>query len=161
MRFGIALFFPYLEDFSQLGQGTDALMEALSRQNGELDLGDVEPASVLGCVMDFEFLGEPPSLGRRKRLIERSDRVCVQIVHHDDEFLRFAVGAVAKVADELGEVDLGPVLGVFDDSLALISTVFGLLAPMDSQRKRLDVWKSPFPPFPKLTLDLSIFRHDL
>jgi hypothetical protein len=46
VRLGVALFFPYLKDFSQLGQGTDALMEALSRQNGELDLGDVEPTRV-------------------------------------------------------------------------------------------------------------------
>ena len=50
------------ENFFELSQRADALVEALSRQNGELYFGDVEPAPMLGRVMDLELLGETTRL---------------------------------------------------------------------------------------------------
>ena len=56
MGLSVALFLPDLEELFQLFQGANALVKALSRQDRELDLGDVEPTPVLGRVMDLELV---------------------------------------------------------------------------------------------------------
>ena len=80
MGLSVALFLPDLEELFQLFQGANALVKALSRQDRELDLGDVEPTPVLGRVMDLELLGEtcenPPSpLRRRGRVLAAPLRI--------------------------------------------------------------------------------------
>ena len=48
----------------------EAPVETLARESGELGLGHIEPAAVLGRVMPFEALDEAPCLRGRERLVE-------------------------------------------------------------------------------------------
>ena len=48
----------------------DATVEALGGQDAEFGLRQIEPASVLGRVMPFEALDQPPGFGGRKGLVE-------------------------------------------------------------------------------------------
>ena len=41
----------------------EAAVESLSCQSGEIDFGDVEPGAVLGCVVNFQAVGQHASLG--------------------------------------------------------------------------------------------------
>ena len=81
MGLSVALFLPDLEELFQLFQGANALVKALSRQDRELDLGDVEPTPVLGRVMDLELVTTgrvkiPPSpLRRRGRVLAAPLRI--------------------------------------------------------------------------------------
>ena len=45
-------------------------IEALGRQDAEFGLCQIEPAAVLGRVVPFETLDQPPGLGSRKCLVE-------------------------------------------------------------------------------------------
>ena len=47
-----------------------AAVETLGRQDGELELGQIEPAAVFRRVMPFEPLDEPPGFGGREGLVE-------------------------------------------------------------------------------------------
>ena len=48
----------------------DATMQALAVERAQFDFRDVQPAAVLGCVMDFEALGETPGFGWRECFVE-------------------------------------------------------------------------------------------
>ena len=71
----------------------DATTEALAGQNAEFGFGQVEPGAVLGRVMPFEPLDETPGLRGRKRLVERSLAMDVEIVLDEND--RLGVGEVA------------------------------------------------------------------
>src|SRR3989304_200351 len=58
----------------------DKAVQTLTAQGAELDLCHVKPTAMLRRVMYFETLRETPRLFRRKRLIERSRRMGVQVV---------------------------------------------------------------------------------
>ena len=47
----------------------------------DADLGDIEPASMLGCVVHLQPSRYPARLFRRERLIEGVNAVRIQIVH--------------------------------------------------------------------------------
>lgn len=76
--------------------------EALARERGEFDPGDVEPRPVPGRVVDFQAGGQFPGTGRGKRLVEGTHGVGVEIVHHQDDLWR--LGAI------IGEQRLDPTL---------------------------------------------------
>src|SRR4051812_23504142 len=61
---------PRHDSHPQFRQAADALVEALYRQGGEEDFGDVEPTAVLGRVMNLESLGNAAGLGRLECLVE-------------------------------------------------------------------------------------------
>ena len=48
----------------------DAAVEALSGEDTELGFGQIEPAAVLGRVVPFEALDQPPGFGGRKGFVE-------------------------------------------------------------------------------------------
>src|SRR5690606_10070559 len=68
-------------EFSERG---DAAVETLASQNGKLNLCNVEPATVLWSVVDFESLCHPASLLGWECLVEAGSRVRVQVVHDQD-----------------------------------------------------------------------------
>ena len=49
---------------------SDPPVEALAAEHAQLDLGDVEPATVLGGEMNLELVGEPLGLGGGEGLVE-------------------------------------------------------------------------------------------
>ena len=51
----------------------DATTKALAVERTQFDFRDVQPAAVLGCVMDFEALGQPPGFRWRKGFVERGN----------------------------------------------------------------------------------------
>ncbi|UJW30883.1 hypothetical protein L3Q67_20155 [Saccharothrix sp. AJ9571] len=53
----------------------DAAVEALATECGEFDLGDVEPGSVFGGVVDLQALGQGEGLVGFEGLVERGDAV--------------------------------------------------------------------------------------
>jgi hypothetical protein len=57
-------------------------IEALLGQHGKLDLGHVQPAAVLGGVVQLKPVGQSLGLGRLKRLIQRRRGVGVEVVLH-------------------------------------------------------------------------------
>jgi len=96
------------------GQGIpvgQALAQTLPTEDAELALGDIEPASVLGSVMDLELVGQVLGFGRGEGLVERGRAVGVQVVHDQDDPLRVRVVDLHQVLDEPSPVDPGPALG--------------------------------------------------
>ena len=55
-------------------------LEAGSGQHAELDLRHVQPATVLGGVVELQALGDPPGFGGREGLIEGRSAMSVQVV---------------------------------------------------------------------------------
>ena len=89
----------------------DAPVQALPGQHAQLQLGHVQPRRVLRRVMKFQSRRQPPRLLRRERLVQRPDRVRVQVVQHhpDDHGLR--VPLVAQPPHLVREVLLRPPRG--------------------------------------------------
>src|SRR3954451_20715736 len=59
---------------------SEAAVEALAAEDGELNLRHVKPTPVLGCVMEFQSAGDPPGLGGRKGLVERGRGMRIEVV---------------------------------------------------------------------------------
>ena len=76
----VALFFPGGDLCDQLLAVTDLPIEALTTQDANLDFHHVEPACVLGRVMEFQAAQHTVSLGRRKSFIESTGSVSGQII---------------------------------------------------------------------------------
>lgn len=97
----------------QSGRGGDvrsAPVQALARHRGELDFSHVQPASMLGCVMEFELFQQDICLVGWGRVIERTRLVRVQIVHHHPDHLCVRIG-LHEALHGLCKVDLGAPLG--------------------------------------------------
>jgi len=73
---------------------------------------------MLGRVVNLELLCQTPCFSRGKRLVKGRSRMCVQIVHYNDERRSVTIRTVAEVPNEMGEVDLGAVRGGLDHGLA-------------------------------------------
>src|SRR5437764_8942245 len=80
---GIALSFPGVDFFDEQFWVVDSAVQALAAQNADLDLNHVEPAGVLGGVVEFEALQNAPGFGGRKGLVEGASRVSGQVVLHN------------------------------------------------------------------------------
>ena len=77
---GIAVVFPR-GDFVDEGLFVgDAAVETLSGEDAELGFRQIEPTAVLGRVVPFEALDQPPGFGGRKGLVKRRLAVDVEIV---------------------------------------------------------------------------------
>ena len=96
----------------------DPAGQALAGQGGQLDLGDVEPGAVLGCVVDLEPLGQRACFGWLERFVERTEGVRVEVVHDQDDPLRVGVVDVEKLIDFRGPVDPGPLRPGVDPAAA-------------------------------------------
>ncbi len=70
----------------------NAPAQALSAQNGEFGFGQIEPASMFGCIMPFEPQGEAARLGGWESGVKRGRRMRVEIVLEQPDL--FGVGKV-------------------------------------------------------------------
>ena len=91
----------------RMSRSLDAAVEALPGQDGQLDLGDVEPGAVFGGVVDLQALGQGERLGGFERLVERADAVGVEVVHDQHHGLGVGVVDGEQPLDLVGPVDLG------------------------------------------------------
>ena len=82
----------------------DSAIQALSAQDADLDLDHVEPACVLGRVVEFEPAQHAPGFGGRERLIEGAGRVGRQIILHDADVLGIGIMNIDEFAHALGVV---------------------------------------------------------
>src|SRR6195952_2402750 len=63
----------------------DAAVAALGAQDADLDLDHVEPARVLGRVMEFETAQNAVGVLGRKGVVERAGRMAGQVVEDDPD----------------------------------------------------------------------------
>jgi len=77
-------------------------VQALSGQHGQFDLGHVQPAAVLGRVVQLQLVGEPPGLGRWERRIQRGGGVGVEVVLDQHDLFGVGVVDVDQVLDGSG-----------------------------------------------------------
>src|ERR1019366_3499175 len=102
---------PRGDDRSKVGDAVDALVEALRRQGRQEDLGDVEPASVLGGVVHLESFDEAAGLAWFEGFVQARQVVDVEVVHHQNDDHRAPVDFVGKAAQVVSHVDSGASLG--------------------------------------------------
>src|SRR5215472_1801447 len=82
-------------------------VQALPGQRGKLNLGHVQPAAVLGGVVQFQPAGQSPGLGRLECLIQRRGRVGVEVVLHEHDRLGIGIVDVGQGLDAVRPVDAG------------------------------------------------------
>ena len=87
--------------------GDAPLSQALRGHRGELDLGDVQSAAVVGRVMYFQPPRETERLLRRKRLVKRRERMRVQVAHRKHDFFSPGILPVKQPSDATRPVDFG------------------------------------------------------
>ena len=82
----------------------DAAVEALAAQHADLDLDHVEPAGVLGGVVELQAAQQAVGLGRREGFVERAGGVGRQVVEHDADQLGLRIVQIDELAHAVGEV---------------------------------------------------------
>ncbi len=92
--------------------------QPLPRQHAQLDLGNIEPRSVLRCVVDLQPVREGFGLFRRKHLIERGWGVRIEVVHYYDHLLNLWIVLLKHLLHEKCPVLLRAVLGDFQKPFA-------------------------------------------
>ena len=92
----------------------DAPIQALAAQHTDFDFDHVQPAGVLGDIMELEPAQHPPCFTRGKGVVERARRVRRQIVQDDSDALRLWEVNVSKLAHADGEVHGGAAVADFD-----------------------------------------------
>src|SRR5215472_3621300 len=65
-------------------------------------------ACMFGGVMDLETLTKPAGFCNGKDLVERGQRVHIQVIHHQDDLLGLWRVLVRQAADKLGPILFGP-----------------------------------------------------
>lgn len=91
--------------------GGQPLRQALPIQSREFDLGHIQPARMLGGIMDLKALTEPTRLSDWKDLIERGKRMRVEVIHHQNDLFGGRIVLVGQAADELSPFDFASVSG--------------------------------------------------
>jgi hypothetical protein len=104
---------PSVERRSEVDHRSDPLIKCLPGEDGKLNLGDVEPTTVFGGVVDLELLGEPARFFGLEGLVEGCRRVGAQIVHDQDDPLSGGIDLVGESTEKEREVDEGTLLGRF------------------------------------------------
>ena len=85
-------------------------VETVLLQDAQLDFGHVQPTPVLWWVMQLQFPGNLPRLGRFERFIQRRQLMRIEIVQHDPNPRGFGVACVHQPLYFMGEVDFRPLL---------------------------------------------------
>jgi hypothetical protein len=104
---GVALPLPGCDFRFKLLPCCDASIKALAAQHADLDLDHVEPAGVLGHIVEFQPAQHPSGFAGRKGLVERAGVMCGQVVQHDPNPLGVREVAVSQLAHAFGEVHRG------------------------------------------------------
>src|SRR5215475_2747508 len=84
--------------------GGDAPVEALAAQDRKLDFDHVEPAGVLGGVVEFQASQTASCFGGRECLVEGGGGVGWEIVLHDADVLHVWIVQIDEVAHALGVI---------------------------------------------------------
>src|SRR5215207_10782681 len=82
----------------------DSTIEALAAQHPDLDLDHVEPAGVLGGVVELQAAQDAPGFGGREGLIEGAGPVGRQVVLHNSDALGIGIMDVDEFTHALGVV---------------------------------------------------------
>ena len=90
------------------------MVEALAAQYADFDLDHVEPAGVLGRVVELDAPQDAPGLGGRKGLIEGACGVGRQVVLHDADARGVGIMNIDEFAHALGVIPRGPPRGDLD-----------------------------------------------
>src|SRR5919109_2167083 len=106
----VAPLFPLLCFLCERLQVWNPAIEALHRQDTELDLSDIEPTAMLGGVMDLQTRGQPARLFWREGLIEGANPMGIEVITHQTCPHRFWVADLKQVSDLMGPVHSGPML---------------------------------------------------
>src|SRR5580698_5783551 len=85
--------------------------KTLPCQDVQFDFGHVEPAAMLGRVDDLQALNQPTRLLGRKGLVQRTQAVGVEVVHHQRDSLRLRSMDIDQLANRFGPVDPGALIG--------------------------------------------------
>src|SRR5512132_2922520 len=85
-------------------------VQALPGQHTQLDLGHVQPAAVLGCVVQLQPVGQPLGLRRRERRVQRRRRVGVEVVLDQHDHVGVGIVHIDQLPDAVRPVDPGPPL---------------------------------------------------
>ena len=92
----------------------DAPVEALGAQHADFDLDHVQPAGVLGRVVEFQATDHAPGFGGWERLVQGGDGVGGEIVEHHADAVGLRKMHVYKFAHALSEVVCGAPVRNFD-----------------------------------------------
>src|SRR5215207_7403325 len=92
----------------------DSTVEALAAQHPDLDLDHVEPAGVLGGVVELEAAQDAPGFGRIESLVEGAGRVARQVVLDDPDRVGVWIVNIDEFAHALGVILGGAPLGDLD-----------------------------------------------
>jgi hypothetical protein len=84
----------------------------LAAQDADFDLHHVEPAGVLGRVVELQPAQHAARFGGRKGLVQRAGRICRQIVQDDAGAFRFRELDITELAHAGGEVHGGLALAL-------------------------------------------------
>lgn len=114
----IAMLLPTLDLLAKLLNCGNVVGQTLPRQHTQFDLGNIEPARMLRGIVDLQTVDQGFGLLRRKHFIKRSRRMRIQIVHHQNDFLRLRIVFFQHLLHEACPVLLCPVFGHFQVAFA-------------------------------------------
>src|SRR2546427_3878521 len=103
-----APFFPCADLAAQPIGVVQAAIEALTIQNADVDFCHVEPTGVLGGVMELQAVQQPSRFIRRKRLVQGSPRMGVEVIEHQTHAYGLGIMRVYQFPDAFGPVPFGP-----------------------------------------------------
>ena len=110
--------------------------------------GEVKPTAVLGRVVPFEALDQPPGLGRRKGLVEQCLAVDIEIVLDQHDGLDVREVAISQILQDPARNDLHPTMKpVAILGLVGIACEHALIKAFDRTQSR-PVTQQEVPPWP-------------
>ena len=89
----------------------DATVETLLCEDTQCDLSDMQPAAVLGRVVDLQTLGEPVSCLGCKGLLERGELRRGEMIAHQNPLVGIGITGIKQVRDLVRPVDRGALRG--------------------------------------------------
>lgn len=102
-------------DLAEKASGVvETSVQALAVEDADLDLDHVEPAGVLGRVVEFEAAQDAARFGRREGFVEGPGRVGRQIVLHEANAGGLGIVDIDEVAHAMGVVSCRAPLGDLD-----------------------------------------------
>ena len=105
----VSICLPSIDFASQKLLTWEAAVQALAREDADLDLCHVEPTCVLGRVVKAHPAQQRAGRARSQHIVEASPEVNVQVVQHEVNAVRRRISVGEKCLDEADEVRLAPV----------------------------------------------------
>ena len=72
----------------------DAPTQALSGEDAQLNLGDIQPVAVLGRLVQLQISPQPPGFVRREGFVQRRADMGIEVVEHQHHPLRLRIVVV-------------------------------------------------------------------